>query len=134
MTMFFDVSKPWTIIRPESCAEAAAAIARALGGLRRRLSPEYTEPALIGAEENHNEDYIILLNCDDGSKKQGFSWRAGESRVEIYGHAPASLIAAAASFLAALDVYEGADGSLKLPQPETGGLYKMNKIHAYYAG
>ena len=132
--MFFDVSKPWTIVRPQSCAEAAGAIARTVGGLRGRLSAEHTLPDIIGTDENQNEDYIILINCDEGSKKLGFSWRAGESRVEIYGHAPASLNAAAADFLAALDVYEEADGSLKLPQPENDSLYKMNKTHAYYSG
>ncbi|MDR2490945.1 MAG: hypothetical protein LBD20_06035 [Spirochaetaceae bacterium] len=132
--MFFDVLKPWTIIRPESCAEAAHTLARAVGALRRQISPDYQMPDIIGADDSQNDDEIIVINCDEGSKKQGFSWRAGESRVEIYGHAPASLIIAAADFLAALGVYEDADGILSLPPPENGGLYKMYKNHAYNAG
>ena len=132
--MFFDVLKPWTIIRPESCAEAAHTLARALGALRRRLSPEQHMPGIIGANDEQQDDFIIVINCDEGSKKRCYSWRAGESRVEIYGHAPVSLIAAAADFLAALGVQGDADGGLQLPQPDDSGLYKLHKNHAYNAG
>lgn len=108
----FDISKPWTILAssPASSSgrpietKAAEELSRWLGELRGRSAPgEKSEPLPVVASDGPAPDEsvpIIVLNAGDSS--DGFSWRVGESRVEIYGDSPKGLLNGVYDFLGAL--------------------------------
>ncbi|MDR0539188.1 MAG: hypothetical protein LBG74_01615 [Spirochaetaceae bacterium] len=120
---YFDAAKKWTIIRPESCKESAAMLANAIALLRGGQPPPQ-----IGIDSPAPEDEIIIINCDEGSRKTSYYWRAAPSRVEIYGHMVKSVDDAAADFLEALGVTADGNG---IPAPHTGNCYALSRAHVY---
>lgn len=125
-TVFFDPSKDWVIARPALCADAGTALAKAIARLRH--TPEL--PVQIDIADISPEDNIIIINCDELSRKTSFSWRASESRVEIYGHALSSVSAAVNDFLDALGFGKAGADALAPPAPGVNGLYKLSRTSA----
>ncbi len=107
----FDIGRPWTVLAaspdaagPDGAAvEATAAreLARWLEELRASAGSEETVPVLQANAPAPDENVpIIVLNAGDSS--DGFSWRAGADRVEIYGDSPKGLLSGVYDFLRAL--------------------------------
>ncbi len=113
----FDVSKEWVILAP---AAGGATVKAAAGELARRLGELRSGPVpMRSADESAppEETPIIVLNAGDGGR--GYSWRAGEDRVEIYGDSPKGLLDGAFDFLEALGFsWEG--DSVRPPLPVEG--------------
>jgi len=143
----FDVSRPWIILRTggEIAATAADELARAVASLRDRGRVPGGRPAVMDAEQAAvaEETPLILLSSDpgsvdpgpgdpvdaaepadpaepaEGSVPDGFAWRAGESRIEIYGGSERDLLYGTLDFLEALGfryLFPG-PGGIVLPRP-----------------
>lgn len=110
----FDVSKDWTILAPTENL-AARELARLLGELRGKAIPIVPADAPAPPETTP----VIVLNAGDSSN--GFSWRAGEDRVEIYGDSPKGLLNGAYDFLSALGFAWEAPGGVRFPRTAKNG-------------
>ena len=114
----FDASKEWIILFPPDVPEvkkAAGDLVRYIGLLA--LKP----PALVDASGQappETAPIIVLNNGGSGPQRNGFSWRAGPDRVEIYGESGRGLCNGIYSFLACLGISWPAPGQEKLPLPE----------------
>lgn len=74
---------------------------------------------------------IILLNPGDGGPcRNGFSWRLGDGRLEIYGDSCRGLWNGIFDFLDALGVRWPEPGREELPPPAPGGLYPLRDSRA----
>jgi hypothetical protein len=129
--MYFDVAKDWTIIRPPSCRNAAMLLAECICLLRSPHFQPASLPPILDMDSPSPDDNVIIINCDEGSRKKSYSWRAGESRLEIYGHAVDSVDNAAGDFLEALGLARAENGGYKLPAGDGGGKYRLARAHAY---
>ena len=127
--MELDVSKNWVISAAKSCAAASVKdLAAVIAALRRKAGCAGGAPECFDAESGAPADAAeIIVNCDLGSRKNSFAWRAGAERIEIYGHSLRSLDNAIFDFIAALGVHlDGAQG-LTLPQPVAAAVYALQK-------
>ena len=116
----FDVSKHWVILAPRRRPSAdliegvaARELADRLGYLRGIPIPILPADSPAPSESTP----IIVLNA--GNASNGFSWRAGEERVEIYGDSPKGLLNGVFDFLRSLGF--GWDGSVRLPPAAKNG-------------
>jgi hypothetical protein len=116
----FDVSKGWVILVPPGpgVKKASEDAARCIGLLRKQagLSPAF--PALAdasGAAPDASVPVIVLNNEQGPAERNGFSWRAGTERVEIYGESGRGLCNGIYSFLAALGMRWPGPGKELLP-------------------
>ena len=118
--MSFDVSLNWTILLPpglpcaKKAAEDLAVYIAVLNGSQKPLP-------LINAHEGQidAETAVIVLNSYNREPQQnGFSWRAGKERVEIFGESERGLCNGIYSFLAALGISWPVSGQEKLPLPK----------------
>ena len=125
----FYASKEWVILVPPDVPEIKKAAEDLSGyiGLLAGLADGLVQkpPALIDAHGPEPSDAapIIVLNCEGaGSERNGFSWRAGPERVEIYGESGRGLCNGIYSFLAALGVSWPAPGETILPSSQVANL------------
>ncbi|MFP3043359.1 hypothetical protein LQZ19_16215 [Treponema primitia] len=125
----FDVSKPWLILIPANIGPAkrgAEELSRIIDLLRRQAGLSLPSPGIIddSQPEPGNEVPQILLNCStvesDPVSKNGFSWRAGTTRIEIYGNSPRGLCNGLFNFLGALGVRWPEPGGEEIPQAKPG--------------
>jgi hypothetical protein len=104
----FDVSKEWVIlIPPQSPAgrQYGEELSRAIDMLRKQARVLMPSPGLEDASRFGSDDStpIILLNAEpDRKKSNGFSWRLGRDRLEIYGPSERGLCNGIFDFLATL--------------------------------
>ncbi|MDR0718188.1 MAG: DUF4838 domain-containing protein [Treponema sp.] len=112
----FDVSKEWVILAPKGvkgvrkCAED---LCGCVGLLRKLPGAAFAPPRIEDAAgpAPPEEAPIIILNAGDaGPQRNGFSWRAGERRIEIYGESGRGLCNGVYDFLSAL--------GFRWPQPD----------------
>ena len=84
-TDYFNASKGWTILFPSDVTHAKKAaedLSRYIGLLANSASKAPILDALGPAPDGA----VIVLSCGThGCEQNGFSWRAGEERVEILG-------------------------------------------------
>lgn len=141
MTMpFFDVSRNWVILAPAKARPWAEELSRCLGLLRDRagLSPE--PPAVEDAAAAAPEDWVpvIVLNAGDlsggGPCRNGFSWRLGRDRLEIYSASGRGLWNGVFDFLDALGIRWPDPDREELPPTGTApqaGNYPLTRDNAY---
>ena len=119
----FYASKEWVILFPPDMLEvkkAAGDLARYIGILAGN-----TEPALMDAcgPAPSGTAHIIALNSEGSNpQRNGFSWRAGPERIEIYGESGRGLCNGIYSFLSALGLSWPAPGQEILPSPQAANL------------
>jgi hypothetical protein len=131
----FDVSKNWVIVAPRFCRAASLDdLAKIIALLRQNAGQGEAAPSIGDAESDAALcEAALVINADAGSGKNGYAWRAAESRVEIYGHSPRSLDNAIFNFIAALGVDVSRDDA-PLPRPKEGGRYPLltRAAHAHH--
>jgi hypothetical protein len=134
----FDVSRDWVILVPPEPAarKAGADLARIIGLLRGQAGLPPGAAALTdaaGAAPDGTAS-VILLNAEPGRDfRNGFSWRLGIRRLEIYGASGRGLCNGVYDFLAALGVRWPRPGQEKLPPSPTlgGGAYPLEYPFAH---
>ncbi len=135
---YFDVSKNWTVlvVKKEIADQGSSRdLVRCIGELRRlaNLSPD--EPPLMnGAQEAPDEAVpLILLNSDGVDPYQdGFSWRAGDRRIEIYGNSDRALEKGIYDFLSALGFrWPNVQTEIPPPRPEGSARYPLARDGNY---
>ena len=125
----FYASKEWVILFPSNVPEvkkAAGDLSRYIGLLAGQAEGLVQKPpALLDAHDSVPADAAptIVLNCEEsGPQRNGFSWRAGPERVEIYGESGRGLCNGIYSFLGALGIGWPAPGQEILPSPQVTNL------------
>jgi hypothetical protein len=117
----FDVAKNWTILVPfglKAACRTAADLGRVLSLLRARAGLRAEEPPAQDSSAPVDVSVpIIALNGEYDRTANGFSWRAGIDRVEIYGASERGLCNGIYDFLAALGVNWPEPGAEVLPEP-----------------
>jgi hypothetical protein len=151
----FDVSKPWMILIPSGISLAktvAEELSRILGLLRRQAgldlpSPGIFDDAQLVPKTAGAEVPEILLNCAASSpgagsagnieplNKNGFAWRTGANRVEIYGNSKQGLRKGFYNFLAALGIRWPEPDREEIPPAKPGApaIYPLADSSAYQA-
>jgi hypothetical protein len=126
----FDVSKEWVIlIPPQSTAgrRCGEELSGAMDLLRKQARVSMPSPKTEDASRSGPPDSapIILLNAEPGGEKSnGFSWRLGRDRLEVYGPSERGLCNGIFDFLSALgmrwlrpDEAQGRDGASVILPP-----------------
>ncbi|MDR2741057.1 MAG: DUF4838 domain-containing protein [Treponema sp.] len=117
----FDVSRDWVVLvppEPAAARKAGADMARIIGLLREQAGLPSRAATLADALRDVPDEPIpiILLNAEPGRDfRNGFSWRLGMDRLEIYGASGRGLCNGVYSFLDALGVRWPRPGLEKLP-------------------
>ena len=121
---YFDASMDWIILVPPDephVKKAAGDLARCIALLAGTSGgPARKEPVIMDALDPAppGESSCIVLNSDgNGPEQNGFTWRVGPSRVEIYGESGRGLCNGIYSFLSALGIIWPAPGQEKIPPP-----------------
>ncbi|MDR2864383.1 MAG: hypothetical protein LBV68_02095 [Spirochaetaceae bacterium] len=129
MAAFFDSSKNWYIVTPESDGiKSIEELSRVISLLREKAGLAKIAPPIISAKNaSPPESAEIIINYTAGSPGMSFAWRAGEERIEIYAHSLQSLDNAIADFLKALGINRAPPETLALPSPAQGALYLISK-------
>jgi hypothetical protein len=136
----FDVCKPWIIlvsVRVRLSAFIAVELAHYFDLLRRRAgntalkTPTIMEAASVPAVISM--PVIFLDSADYRSEYNGYSWRIGSDRVEIYGESRRGLCNGVFNFLSNLGIQWLEPDTEVLPAPEAGaaGLYHLEALSAY---
>ena len=122
---FFNASKEWTIIFPSDIVyanKAADDLSRYMGLLASGMDTDGNHadsvskaPVVDALSPAPDGAVIILSSGADGCERNGFSWRAGDDRVEISGESGRGLCNGIYSFLAALGISWPVPGQEKLP-------------------
>ena len=128
----FDVSKEWAIlVKPDiahvnKAVEDISGYINLLAGLCGIRSNK--PPAILDAAGAAPSCAVIVLNSDGGGpERNGFSWRAGSDRVEIYGESGRGLCNGIYSFLAALGISWPEIGKEKLPFPAAKNVMESSR-------
>jgi hypothetical protein len=124
----FDVALDWVVLIPPAVSGAETAgneLARCIEALRKQSGLAQAVPvedASAGAPPDTVP--VILLNAGGEDRNQnGFSWRAGGDRVEIYGKSGRGLCNGTFDFLSALGI--------SWPEPDRERLPPFNRAHPY---
>jgi hypothetical protein len=133
----FDTTRNWTILIPPGLAAAQSAgadLGRVLGLLRTHSGSSMKEPALQDASATIDSSVpVIVLNSEQKAAANGFSWRLGIDRIEIYGASERGLCNGVYDFLAALSVTWPKPGEeiLPAPNPNHPPEYPLKSASAY---
>ena len=118
----FDVAKDWIILFQPDVTEAKRAaedLARYIGLLASSAGAHAPKPIAIkdtsGPAPPATTPVIFLNSEGGGPERNGFTWKAGLERVEIYGESGRGLCNGIYSFLASLGISWPAPGKEKLP-------------------
>ena len=131
----FNASKKWVVFFPPEISEAKKAagdLVRYIGLLAstpgtRGTGGDGNRPSLVESSAPVQPGAVIALNSEGKSPEHnGFSWRAGSERVEIYGESGRGLCNGIYSFLAALGICWPAPGEEKLPEAGNAKLYPLS--------
>ncbi|MDR2103305.1 MAG: DUF4838 domain-containing protein [Treponema sp.] len=112
----FDVSRPWTILAPinlPAAQKAAEELSCYIEILRRRsgIPPAFPPIMDVFGTAPAETVPVILLNSESGNwERNGFTWRAAQERIEIYGQSERGLCNGVFDFLSAL--------GLSWPEPD----------------
>ncbi|MDR1318559.1 MAG: hypothetical protein LBJ90_02965 [Treponema sp.] len=136
----FDVSKKWIVLSPASvpaAGQAAAELADCISLLRSRAGLGKASPVIEDAETFSPPDSepVILLNSGGASlDRNGYTWRLGKGRLEIYGDSDRGLCGGVFDFLSALGINWPKPGCELFPPPSPGaaaGSYPLAEDRAY---
>jgi hypothetical protein len=136
----FDVSRKWIILSPASipaAGQAAAELADCISLLRSRAGLGRASPVIEDAETVSPPDRepVILLNSGGASlDRNGYTWRLGKGRLEIYGDSDRGLCGGVFDFLSALGISWPRPGRELFPPPNTAvtaGSYPLAEDRAY---
>ncbi|MDR1899217.1 MAG: hypothetical protein LBQ55_04340 [Treponema sp.] len=137
----FKVSREWIILAPVEVPAGTLAAGTAAGelsfyiaALRGRSGLARTAPPVADAGGPAPPDAapVILLNADPSARRRsGFTWRAGEDRVEIYGDSDRGLCNGVFDFLSNLGLRWPGPGREELPNPAGRGEYRLAADSAY---
>jgi hypothetical protein len=139
----FDVSKEWIILAPAAvtaAGTAAADLSFYIAALRDRAGLEQAAPPIADAGGAAPPDSapVIVLNAGGsspgrsaGRRRSGFTWRAGQDRVEIYGDSDRGLCNGVFDFLSNLGLRWTAPGREEMPGPAGRGAYRLKTAGAY---
>jgi hypothetical protein len=139
----FNVSKEWIILAPAAvtaAGTAAADLSFYIAVLRGRAGLERAAPPIADAGGTAPPDTapVIVLNAGDPSpnrpawrRRSGFTWRAGQDRVEIYGDSDRGLCNGVFDFLSNLGFRWPAPGREETPDPAGRGEYRLKTAGAY---
>jgi hypothetical protein len=114
----FDVSKEWIILTPPDSPHVKKAVedlSRCIGLLAGGNRAPKFYAATDVSNPSASEAVIVLDNNEGGPERNGFIWRAGNERVEIFGESGRGLCNGIYSFLAALGINWPLPGQEKLP-------------------
>ena len=119
----FDVSKEWVILSPSDIPHAIRGVeelSRCIGLLAGNTGkPKPPVVSAVSGSLPPETAPVIILNSDNsGPERNGFVWRAGKERIEIFGESERGLCNGIFSFLAALGISWPAPGQEKLPSPQ----------------
>jgi hypothetical protein len=136
----FDVSEDWHILIPSEPAvlwKTGEDLARLIGLLRGKAGLPDKNAVLVESSRDVPDETvpIILFNVEWGRDfANGFSWRLGKNRMEIFGESGRGLCNGVYDFLAALGVRWPQPGWEELPSPDAGaaGLYPLVSSSAYH--
>jgi len=133
----FDISRDWLLLVPPGLPAALAAgteLSRIIGLLRNRSNASLAAPPLADATAPVDaETPVIVLNAEAGAASNGYSWRLGLDRIELYGASERGLCNGVYDFLSALNVSWPGPGEEKLPDPPPGDplQYPLKSASAY---
>jgi hypothetical protein len=135
----FDVSREWVILSAAAARTGAEEIAQYLHQLRRRAGLPLGPPRIEDAAGPAPADSVplIVLNGGEpggGGIRNGFSWRLGADRLEIYGDSNRGLLNGVFDFLDALGIRWPAPDREELPPAGTAplaGNYPLARDRAY---
>jgi hypothetical protein len=103
-----DVSKNWVILLPLRVTAARIMgdeLVRCIRLLRTAGGGALGAPPVVDALDSAPEDtvpVVVLYVEEEGGEKNGFFWRAGQERIEIYGYSRRGLCNGVYDFLKAL--------------------------------
>jgi hypothetical protein len=130
----FDVSKPWEILIPARMPAAdmvASELSRCIGLLRQQAGrPNTVCPVKNSDVAAPGESVpIIVLNAEKESRaRNGYSWRVGKDRIELYGESDRGLCNAVFDFLEALGFHWPKPDAETLPRPgKIAGEYRVGE-------
>ncbi|MDR2509676.1 MAG: hypothetical protein LBC77_03415, partial [Spirochaetaceae bacterium] len=129
---FFDVSKQWVIRLPELCDTAAVRDLAGFLNKTRVAAGVKGDIQILSAEESSGDSCEIIINCDRGSKKNGYAWRIGCDRVEIYGHSLRSSDNAVYDFIRSLGGSFSGAGEIITPAAGNGIQIPCRKAAAHF--
>ena len=122
---FFAAKEWYILVPPETPTEVPIAekcagdLSRCIGLLSVINGDSAAKPPKIAIATNLDASEkcaLIILNSEDsGPERNGFEWRAGPERVEIFGESKRGLCNGVYSFLAALGLSWPSPGQEKLP-------------------
>ena len=133
----FDVSKKWRILAPASIPAAWNAsdeLAGYISLLRNRSGLDKERPQIEDAETVSPPSAVplVLFNAAAGSRdRNGFTWRLGKDRLEIYGDSGRGLWNALFDLLDALGFHWPAPGLEEPPAAPTPGAYPLSRDRAH---
>jgi hypothetical protein len=140
-TALFDVSREWVILTPAAVRAGAEEISHYFYLLRNRAGLSLEPPAVEDAAGPAPPDAVpvIVLNAGENEgelNRNGFSWRLGTDRLEIYGDSGRGLFNGVFDFLDALGIRWPDPDSEELPppgagKPEMSGKYPLARDSAY---
>jgi hypothetical protein len=136
----FNVSKEWIILAPSAATGTAADLSFYIAALRGRAGFGRAAPPVADAGGTAPPDSVpvIVLNAGDSSpghparcRRSGFTWRAGQDRVEIYGDSDRGLCNGVFDFLSNLGFRWPVPGREEMPDPAGRGEYRLKTAGAY---
>jgi hypothetical protein len=124
----FDVALDWVVLIPAGVPAAKTLgkeLARCIEVLRKQSGLVQAVPVQDGSDGAPPDTVpVILLNAEGEDRNQnGFSWRAGGERVEIYGKSDRGLCNGTFDFLSALGI--------SWPEPDRERFPPFNRAHPY---
>ncbi|MDR0624137.1 MAG: DUF4838 domain-containing protein [Treponema sp.] len=138
----FDVSREWVILSSAAARTGADEIAQYLYRLRSRAGLSMGPPPVEDAAGPAPADPVPLIVLNGGETgggriRNGFSWRLGTDRLEIYGDSDRGLLNGVFDFLDALGIRWPAPDREELPPPpakktpQAAGNYPLARDKAY---
>ena len=131
----FDVAKAWEVLIPAGMLAAQKVgndLSRCIALLRRQTGLAEQPCPVKNSDVPAPDDTVpvIVLNAEAGGRERnGFSWRVGKERIELYGESDRGLCNAVFDFLAALGFRWPKPGEEVLPEPS--GEYHVAEEYAY---
>lgn len=120
-----DVSKNWIILPPfriKAARVAGEELSRCIHLLRKAGDPGFGAPPVmdaLGPSPADSVPVVVLHSEEDGKEKNGFVWRAGPDRIEIFGDSSRGLCNGVYDFLKALGFSWPKPGVEETPRADT---------------
>ncbi|MDR1618861.1 MAG: hypothetical protein LBS06_07440 [Treponema sp.] len=140
--VLFSVTKEWIILAPAgvtAAGTAAAELSFYIAALRGRAGLGRSSPPIAdtGGPAPPDSAPVIILDAghflpgDSGGRRSGFTWRAGQDRIEIYGDSDRGLCNGVFDFLSNLGIRWPAPGMEELPDCADRGEYQLKTDRAH---